>query len=56
MTTDNAVLPKTVDESRMRENLDLQHFTLDDQDMAAFDVLDRGDGVAWHAGDPSSGL
>jgi 2,5-diketo-D-gluconate reductase A len=51
-----AVLPKTVDESRMRENLDLQHFTIDDQDIAAFDVMDRGDGVAWHAGDPSSGL
>ncbi len=48
-----AVLPKSLNPDRMRQNLDLFTFTLDDADMARMATMDRGDGVAWATGDPS---
>ncbi|WP_435259355.1 aldo/keto reductase [Thioclava sp. FR2] len=48
-----AVLPKSQNSDRMRQNLDLFSFTLDDADMACLAIMDRGDGVAWATGDPS---
>ncbi len=48
-----AVLPKSVNEERMRQNIDLFGFAIDDEDMAAIAKMDRGDGVAWNTGDPT---
>lgn len=48
-----AVLPKSVNPQRMRQNYDLFSFAIDDADMAAIATMDRGDGVAWSGGDPS---
>lgn len=48
-----AVLPKSRNPERMRQNLDLFTFTIDDADMAQMATMDRGDGVAWATGDPS---
>lgn len=48
-----AVLPKSLNPERMRQNLDLFSFAIDDADMAQIATLDRGDGVAWATGDPS---
>ncbi|PXY25252.1 aldo/keto reductase [Prauserella endophytica] len=39
----NVIIPKSVTPSRMRENLDLFGFSLDDGDVAALDRLDRGE-------------
>jgi 2,5-diketo-D-gluconate reductase A len=47
-----AVLPKSLNPVRMRQNLDLFGFEIDDADMAMIEGMDRGDGVAWAAGDP----
>jgi 2,5-diketo-D-gluconate reductase A len=49
-----AVLPKSTDPERMRKNLDLFSFAIDDEDMAAIAGMDRGGGVAWRNGDPMS--
>lgn len=48
-----AVLPKSLNPDRMRQNLDLFSFSIDDADMAQMATMDRGDGVAWATGDPS---
>ncbi|GAB5448418.1 aldo/keto reductase [Gymnodinialimonas sp.] len=48
-----AVLPKSLNPDRMRQNLDLFSFSIDDSDMAQMASMDRGDGVAWASGDPS---
>jgi 2,5-diketo-D-gluconate reductase A len=48
-----AVLPKSLNPDRMRQNLDLFSFSIDDDDMAQMTTMDRGDGVAWASGDPS---
>jgi len=48
-----AVLPKSLNPERMRQNIDLFSFSIDDADMAAMATMDRGDGVAWATGDPS---
>lgn len=48
-----AVLPKSLNPERMRQNLDLFSFAIDDADMAQMATMDRGDGVAWASGDPS---
>lgn len=48
-----AVLPKSLNPERMRQNLDLFTFTIDDADMAQMATMDRGEGVAWATGDPS---
>lgn len=48
-----AVLPKSLNPDRMRQNFDLFSFAIDDADMAQMATMDRGDGVAWASGDPS---
>ena len=48
-----AVLPKSANAERMRQNIDLFGFEIDDQDMAAIAKMDRGEGVAWNTGDPT---
>jgi 2,5-diketo-D-gluconate reductase A len=48
-----AVLPKSMNPERMRQNLDLGGFEIDAGDMARMVTMDRGDGVAWATGDPS---
>ncbi len=47
------VLPKSTNPERIRKNIDLFSFTIDDADMAAIADMDRGDGVAWPVGDPT---
>ena len=49
-----AVLPKSLNPERMRQNIDLGGFEIDDADMATIRTMDRGDGVAWATGDPST--
>ena len=48
-----AVLPKSLNPERMRQNIDLSGFAIDDADMAAIKAMDRGRPVAWATGDPS---
>lgn len=48
------VIPKSTQEERMRQNLDLFSFEIDASDMEAMAQMDRGEGVAWAAGDPMS--
>ncbi len=48
-----AVLPKSLNPNRMRQNLDLFSFEIDAADMNQIVTMDRGDGVAWMTGDPS---
>ena len=48
-----AVLPKSANPVRIRENADLFSFALDDTDMSAIAGMDRGPGVAWSVGDPT---
>lgn len=47
-----AVLPKSLNPERMRQNIDLFGFEIDVADMALIEGMDRGDGVAWATGDP----
>ena len=48
-----AILPKSINEERMRQNFDVLSFEIDERDMAAMAEMDRGDGVAWSMGDPT---
>jgi 2,5-diketo-D-gluconate reductase A len=48
-----AVLPKSLNPKRMRQNIDLAGFSIDDADIALMAGMDRGDGVAWANGDPT---
>lgn len=48
-----AVLPKSLNPDRMRQNIDLFSFAIDEADMSKMATMDRGDGVAWASGDPS---
>ncbi len=48
-----AVLPKSANPERIRQNIQLFGFEIDDEDMAVIATLDRGDGVAWSVGDPT---
>lgn len=48
-----AVIPKSLNSERMRQNLELFSFIIDDADMAQMATMDLGDGVAWASGDPS---
>jgi diketogulonate reductase-like aldo/keto reductase len=43
--------PKSTNLSRIGKNADIFGFTIDDEDMAAIEKMDRGDGVAWAMGD-----
>lgn len=47
------VLPKSTNPDRIRNNADVFGFNIDDEDMAAIEQMDRGDGVAWAMGDPT---
>jgi len=47
------ILPKSSDESRIKENFNLS-FEIDDTDMKEIGTMDKGDGVAWPNGDPSN--
>ena len=47
------VLPRSTDTERIRDNADIFGFIIDEQDMAAIETMDRGDGVAWPMGDPT---
>lgn len=47
------VLPKSTNPDRIRTNADIFGFTIDEEDMAAIEKMDRGDGVAWATGDPT---
>lgn len=47
-----AVLPKSLDPGRMRENIALCGFAINEADMRAVAAMDRGAGVAWASGDP----
>lgn len=47
------VLPKSTNPARIRQNLDLFSFAIDDVDMLAIEGMNRGDGVAWPLGDPT---
>jgi 2,5-diketo-D-gluconate reductase A len=51
--TGYAVLPKTLSPERMRENLDLFSFSVDERDMESIRGMDRGGGLAWSVGDPT---
>jgi 2,5-diketo-D-gluconate reductase A len=48
---DYAILPKSIEIERMRNNFDL-NFTIDEGDMNLIKKLDRGDSVTWEYGDP----
>ena len=48
-----AVLPKSLNPERMRQNMDLFSFAIEAKDMEQIKTMDRGDGVAWASGDPS---
>jgi 2,5-diketo-D-gluconate reductase A len=48
-----AVLPKSSNAERIRQNIDLFGFEIDDEDMIAMANMDRGEGVAWSSGDPT---
>jgi 2,5-diketo-D-gluconate reductase A len=47
-----AVLPKSTNPARIRQNIDLFYFEIAEDDMAAVAVMDQGPGVAWTSGDP----
>lgn len=47
-----AILPKSLNPDRIRQNIDLFGFEIDAADMALIATMDRGDGVAWASGDP----
>lgn len=47
-----AVLPKSANAERIRQNIDLFGFEIDDKDMAVIAKMDRGESVAWSTGDP----
>lgn len=49
-----AVIPKSTDPARIRANAELFGFAIDADDMAAIEGMDRGGGVAWSAGDPTT--
>ena len=48
-----AVLPKSGNRDRMKQNLDLFSFSISEKDMQEIKGFDRGAGIAWADGDPS---
>jgi len=49
-----SVLPKSQNPDRMRQNISLAGFEIDDADMTTIQSMDKGNGVAWATGDPST--
>ena len=47
------ILPKSTNPERIRQNIDLFSFELDDGDMKLLADMNRGGGVAWASGDPT---
>jgi 2,5-diketo-D-gluconate reductase A len=47
-----AILPKSMNKTRIRQNFDALSFEIDEADMTAIEKMDRGEGVAWSFGDP----
>jgi len=47
------VLPKSTNDIRIEQNIDLFEFEIDDVDMTTIGMMDRGDGIAWSMGDPT---
>ncbi len=47
------IIPKSINLERMKQNLNVFDFQIDEQDMAEISTMDRGEGVAWAVGDPS---
>jgi 2,5-diketo-D-gluconate reductase A len=47
------VIPKSTNPDRIHSNADIFGFELDSDDLAAIELMDRGDGVAWAIGDPT---
>lgn len=48
-----AVLPKSPNPERKRQNIDIFGFEIDDLNINTIKSMDRGDGVTWANGDPS---
>ena len=50
-----ALVPKSANEERIRQNIDIFSFEIDDEDMAAITNMDRDAAVAWslEIGDPT---
>lgn len=48
-----AILPKSLNPVRMRQNVDLGGFEITPADMERIRQMDRGDGIAWSMGDPT---
>ncbi|MGW2200921.1 aldo/keto reductase [Streptomyces sp. NPDC001774] len=55
LQTGNVVIPKSVTPSRIRENIDVFGFELDDEDMAAIAVLDEDRRLGPHPGEFNAG-
>jgi 2,5-diketo-D-gluconate reductase A len=47
------VIPKSISRERMKLNLEVFCFELDEEEMNAFRALDKGKSVAWATGDPA---
>lgn len=48
-----AVLPKSLNPERMRQNIDFGGLEISEEDMQFIHTLDRGNGIAWSVGDPT---
>jgi len=47
------VLPKRLNPQRVRQNLDVFSFSIDDSDMDAMAAMEQGAGIAWSVGGPT---
>lgn len=50
---DYPIIPKSKNEDRIRQNIDVFSFEIDNEDMEAIANMDRGSGIAWASGDPT---
>ena len=46
------IIPKSINEDRIRQNINVFSFEIDNEDMEAIANMDRGAGIAWASGDP----
>jgi 2,5-diketo-D-gluconate reductase A len=46
------IIPKSTNEDRIRQNINVFSFEIDNEDMEAIANMDRGAGIAWASGDP----